>query len=160
MPNDCESNLLFFTGMKNFHWLTVGSMDLFKKWLVGSDKVQQAFETLIQPLETKCFSHFNFSAILFMDGNLEDWFLRENVFLRILQNNQIEPLLLQLLSVMFVAADRCRESISPKAQASLRNGIVLIVRDPQKFTIYFYFFPHCETSTAPHALSVQHLCAR
>jgi len=47
-------------------------------------------------------------------------------FFYILKHNELETLVGQLLSLMFVAADRCIEVDSPKAQLSVRNGLSLV----------------------------------
>lgn len=104
-------------------------LSFFKTLFVPVDsKVQAEFESAIEPLESRQWSHFNWSSVLFVDGLLNPKYcLSVERFERILQHNELEPLLSQILSLMFVAADRCRESVSPKAQQSLRNGLVLIV---------------------------------
>jgi hypothetical protein len=103
--------------------------DSIKSLFVPADsKLQKEFEYAIEPLESRQWSHFNWSAVLFVDGLLDaKHCLSSERFKRILQHNELEPLLVQMLSLMFVAADRCKESSSPKAQQSLRNGLVLIV---------------------------------
>jgi hypothetical protein len=103
-------------------------LESFKSLFVASDKTQKDFEYAIEPLESRQWSHFNWSSVLFVDGTLDaKTCLTYDRFKRILQHNDLEPLLINLLSLMFVAADRCRESSSPKAQQSLRNGLVLVV---------------------------------
>lgn len=92
------------------------------------DKLVAQVHKALEPLQHRKLSYFNWSVILFLDGymNMERCLPRENFFF-ILKHNELETLVGQLLSLMFVAADRCTEVDSPKAQLSVRNGLSLVV---------------------------------
>lgn len=110
----------------------------------------------LEPLTVRKISHFNFSSVLFIEGPFHpEQCIPEHTFRQIVyrqctttssssigsissggggnissssSSGGLEPLWSQLLSVMFVAGERCRESVSPRAQLSLANGIVLLAR--------------------------------
>ena len=103
-------------------------MSLFSSFFTSQqEQVQQEFNLGVQPLRSRKWIHFNWSHILFIDGEFHPTeCLPKDVFKEILQFNDMEMLINQIFSLLFVAADRCKESVSPKAQLTLRNGIVLI----------------------------------
>nr|CAG4719049.1 unnamed protein product [Naegleria fowleri] len=92
------------------------------------EQIQQEFDLGIQPLRSRKWAHFNWSHILLdISGPFHSTkCLPKETFREILQFNDMEMLIGQIFSLLYVAADRCKESVSPKAQLTLRNGLVLI----------------------------------
>lgn len=103
------------------------------------EHVQQEFDLAIQPLRSRKWIHFNWSHILFIDGAFHPTkCLQKETFREILQHNDMEMLINQIFSLMYVSADRCKESVSQKAQLTLRNGLVLIYQMMKNYVTLFW----------------------
>eukprot|EP01027_Heterolobosea_sp_BB2_P017588 GEZU01024906.1.p1 GENE.GEZU01024906.1~~GEZU01024906.1.p1 ORF type:complete len:283 (-),score=20.78 GEZU01024906.1:109-957(-) len=108
------------------------------------EKAQKEFNQEIAPLETSNSkdTHFNWSAILFIEGDLPEQALSEHVFGRILEHNDFETLLNQLSAFAFIAVDRCKESLSPKTQRSLRHALVIMTRMLKLYSKFLFEGSH------------------
>ena len=120
---------------------------MFSLFVSESDKLAQTVQKALEPLQHRKLVYFNWSSVLFIEGvmNVELCVPRDHFF-NILKHNDLEILVNQLLSLMFVAAERCSESDSPKAQQSLSNGLSLIVSISQRQKMHEITHPvHVDT---------------
>ncbi|KAG2393283.1 hypothetical protein C9374_006814 [Naegleria lovaniensis] len=120
------------------------------------EQIQQEFDLGIQPLRSRKWAHFNWSHILLdISGPFHSTkCLPKETFREILQFNDMEMLIGQIFSLLYVAADRCKESVSPKAQLTLRNGLVLIYQMMKNYVDIFWEQHHAERNNGSHVVDI------